>query len=298
MTIWNKFKKLFSNNAEQENYLSNLNYIGNFITDTATLSILDPSINRLPIETDKENTDDDWWIDFTKQCPLELKNGEATFLNLAADGSYRIRITGKNELTNLEQKYQVSMITNIGVKITSGHCHIGGAEYVTSSSISDCQDTICVRMTHGEYNLIVYGIRGSGKDFQAVYDQLPDIVLVILPRVQPFQFLSSDQVVFPDIDTGQRFQSNFSVGDYLKSGVKLNHQHQLYLNYAPTNIIHLNQWPESRNDWPFDYQVVLNDMTNLESMDYIVIRIDAINEDSKVITCSLIKKLENVRRSY
>lgn len=287
-------KKFFSKS-------SRLDSLHDFMTDAATFAILDPAINEM------HRDDEQWWIDYDQPLLKEIVQGKAVFLNLGADGGYKVRMADSQGLTDLEKQYCISCIKGLGVEVTSGHLHLGGAEYVTSSSLKDCADTICVKVPNGQYDLTIYGIETGS--FYAREDQealkirntIPDVVVSLKVREEPFKKFSQDIPELLPLETPYVYSQNerykyepaktiFKPGDLLYARVikkAVNRVHHLEIT-RPS----YGSWPkECLQEWPYGYNVILKDMSRVDWLNYIVIAIDEVDETSKTITCHFVEKI-------
>ena len=118
-----------------------------FMTDTATLIVVDPACVRHRLDSD-----DDWWSISADEL-AEINRGSALFVNLGSDGVYDLDITA--EAAPAGVKCAHALIRN-----ESGRFFVGAGEYMTAAGFEPeaVNGNVFVERSPGTYRALVWKI--------------------------------------------------------------------------------------------------------------------------------------------
>jgi hypothetical protein len=116
-----------------------------FMTDTATLIVVDPACVRHRLDDDA-----DWWSIPTEEV-AEVNLGNALFVNLGCDGIYNLEITG--EAAPADVKWVDALVRN-----ESGRFFVGAGEYMTSGGCEPeaVYGNVFIERPPGAYRVLVW----------------------------------------------------------------------------------------------------------------------------------------------
>lgn len=264
-----------------------LNETIQFFTDTATLAFYDPIVIKERIHDEA-----DWWCgDF--QDLEEVKNGLIALVSLSDDGSYKIRVTTES-LTQDEKDFSRSVIGPLGITsklgkvfVGKGECLPGGGSSISPDSVSS-GDGKFIELPAGNYDLLFYYINATSYASEKLVKSLPDIVVVITEREGNFSSIDIEPRIDPLTETFL-FPSQRNAS---KLKPKLNKKIKAKVWKTPRTasgkaIVKDGSWPDSYRG----FEVVLEDMSQVEWKDRLIIKTIRLDEENKIIYAELIEKL-------
>lgn len=267
-----------------------------FITDAASMAVFDPTVIIDRVE------DDVVWFAASQFHELkEVVAGDCAIVGLGNDGGYKIRVT-QEELTEEEKAFAKDK-AHLGLKIVSGNLVVGALEvlpggniYTTFESINDLQGGF-IDIPNGEYDLHIYGLDYNilnelpdDADI-ALQDSLPDIVVVITPRTEKFVAPAEENVFFIDTDKPFLFASPLRKKILAKRrGAQLIGKRIKAKVYKSTTSEHGFSLREHDSNWPNGYDVELEDYSQIQWKDRLVLEITAVDKTRKLLTAKVVEK--------
>lgn len=257
-----------------------------FFTDSATLAIYDPQMIKHRILDSI-----DWWsVGFNEL--EEVKSGLISLISLSNDGSYKVRITS-DSLTQDEQDFSRSVIGPLGVTTTSGKVFIGKGEclpgegqMVSSKDIS-IKSGKMLELPPGHYDLLFYHIDAENYASKKLEQALPDLTIIISEREGNFAEVTTEPRVNRDIKTFL-FPSKRNAQTLIP---KLNKK--IRAKVFNTERTESGLALKSDGAWPSSYstyEILLEDMSQIEWKDRILIKTTRLDEENKIIYAELIEK--------
>ena len=264
-----------------------LNEIIQFFTDTATLVVYDP----LSIQ-ERIHDSIDWWCGDFQELE-EVKKGLISLVSLSSDGSYKVRVTTES-LTQNEKDFARSVIGPLGVTSKSGKVFIGKGERLPGEGDSLTQENLLSRqgkfidLPVGNYNLLFYHINATDYANQKMVNSLPDIVIIISQRMDHFPNIDKEPRI-NDLVKTFLFPSKKNAG---KLKPKLNKEIRARVFRTPRTSSGLAL--KDYGSWPSSYrgfEIALEDMSQVEWKDRILIKTIRLDDENKIIYAELIEKL-------
>lgn len=280
-----EYKDYFSHNIE-------------LVTDTATMTLFDPS--AVPFETKGSL---EWWIMDSHKLD-EVSRGKMAIISLSNDGVYRARVTNQ-DLTPEEKDYAKFVTPDLGLEIVSGKVFIGTGEEIPGGESFDLPLNKLTRHGHGyiilpngHFTLRIFGINYDELDgiptdeAQHLKQTLPDIVIQLIPgkaggtklKEEPSLFNGSGKYLFKS--TTRAARKRLQPGFILRGIVAKKR------DYPPRNLI-LKQhiFPLGGIEWPEDYTMQIDEKSweRLKWKDRVDLKVTSVDKKNKVIEASVEK---------
>jgi hypothetical protein len=236
----------------------------------------------------------DWW-DGT--FPEEVKSGLITLFE-ASQPYFKLRISS-GDLTSQEKDFAVSVSEPMGFSCVSGNVFMGASIWLPSDdSVPSLKKTpkdegIFFKLPIGDYDVLVYQINAKGYVADRIFEQLPSVVILISPRTTTFTFLSS----LPQLVNCQGISAKESFlfpsdKNAEKLRPKLNKVINAVIFKSFCGKLILKEpwgkfWPSSYSG----YEIVLEDMSQINWHDRIKLKTVAFDEGKKIIYGVLLEKL-------
>jgi hypothetical protein len=264
-----------------------LDEIIQFFTDAATLVVYDPVVIQERIQDSI-----DWWcVDFKEL--EEVKNGLISLVSLSNDGSYKVRVTTES-LTQNEKDFARSVMGPLGVTSKSGKVFIGQGECLPGEGDSISSENVSPRegkfieLPVGNYDLLFYYIKATDYANQKLVNSLPDIVIVISERAGDFSGVDIEPRINDFVETFL-FPS-------IKNASKLKPKLNKKIRARVFSTKRTSSGLALKDDgpWPSNYrgfEIVLEDMSQVEWKDRILIKTTRLDDENKIIYAELIEKL-------
>jgi len=272
------------------NQTISLNETIKFFTDTATLAVFDPATMQERIHSEA-----DWWCNGDLKNLEEVRNGLISIVSVSNDGYYKVRVTTES-LTQDEKDFSRCVIGPLGVASKSEKVFIGkgeclpGGDYLISPKDISSGDGKFIELPAGNYDLYFYFVNAAGYASESKVKSLPDIVVTIVNRTNTFLNVNTEPRIDSTIETFL-FPSKKNAS---KLKPKLN------------KILKAKVWSTTRTTsgkaikeisgsfWPDEYrsfEIILEDMSQVEWGDRITIKTTRLDEENKIIYAELIERL-------